>query len=52
MLVARQRRYILEAAMATREEIVKRLSRTLASPADGHGAIWSLGRRRGMFFPI
>jgi hypothetical protein len=52
MLVTRQRRYILEAAMAAWEEIVERLSWALASPIDWQGAIWSLGGRGGVFFPI
>jgi hypothetical protein len=55
MLVTRQRRYILEAAMAAMaawEEVVERLPWALASPIDWQGAIWSLGGRGGMFFPI
>jgi hypothetical protein len=52
MLVTWQRRYILEAAMAAWEEIVERLPWALASPIDWQGAIWSLGGRGGVFFPI
>jgi hypothetical protein len=52
MLVTRQRRHILEAAMAARQEIVKRLPGALASPVDGHGAILSLGRRGRVLFSI
>jgi hypothetical protein len=50
--MTRQRRYIFKATMAARQEIVERLPWTLASPIDGQGAIWSLGRRGGVFFPI
>jgi hypothetical protein len=38
--------------MAARQEIVQRFPWTIASPVDRKGAIWSLGRRGGMFFAI
>jgi hypothetical protein len=51
-LVSWKRRNILKATWTTREDVVKRLPRTLTSPLDGHRTVLTFIRCGGMLFSI
>jgi hypothetical protein len=51
-LVTWKRRNILKATGTTRENVVKRLPRTLTPPLNGHRAVLALVRCGGVLFSI